>query len=1093
MFMKYVITAVLLFVLTQVFGNDKETKERIAPNSGQLIQQGIKLHDDEQYKEAIAVYTKIPSNDTNYVLARFEIALSYSEDSMYAEAIKVLEEVKSIPSLTQPEIFSLLASCYDKNGEFEKSLKAFDEGIAIAPASYLLYYNKAITLEREKRYQEAFENYKSAVLYSPTHVGSNFRLGLLCYKSGMITEAMMAFLRAILSNPTTASFLVGSIEDIADYKESGEISVKEPFAVSTYDDIKMVLLNKVALDSKYKLKTKIDYKVIRQLQAMMELMVYEKNNPNFFNQQYARLYQDIFSNNLLTGFAAYVLQGVESDKVQADISKYQSDAQKFRSWLSQNLQPSFNEILVQNGSVKETKFMLYNDNFLLQAIGKLNAEKKMTGKWDFYFTTGRKAASGNFNNGTKEGLFVQYFDNGFVKDSSNYKNDKLIGVSTNFDYQGYLSQRLTYRDGLLEGKVINYYPSGLVKNTIAFKADERNGLVETFYPSGVKDVVMTYKNGLLEGERKEYYTDGSLYEVSNYKAGLLEGKTVAYFANGKVMNEKLFAADKPTGIWKFYHENGQMQRTGNYVNGTTVGVWKFYDMEGNLIEEQLLDESGKLNGIVKEYAPGNKLVIESNYVKGELQSYKCWDINGKLLQEQKKSKGQLKFFAYYPDGTLDFEGLLQNDQRVGEWKFYHRNGALAVVKNYLDGLQTGSEKGYFQNGALSYVNEYEKDELNGICYDYYSNGKIREITYYKNGQQNGFTENYNALGDMTSKEYRLDGDLTADNYDYYPNGQVSMINKYHNKQIVEYTELDSTGKLLKSFKPLGSSDIIVSKLHNGKDASQIPLKGLVRDGAFKIFHGNGQLKVTGTYQDGDRVGLWKWYDELGNVESETNFHLSRKHGSGAEYHPNGQVSYKGEYLLGNKVGPWNQYYPDGKIEVERHFKNNNSHGRFVYYAPSGEVSRILYFEDDFLVAYAHLDKAGQEIARIPVISKGAFNMTTYYANGQKAWDVPLKDGWWDGKITAWYPDGKIWRTGTYYNDLRQGSYVNYYENGKVMSEEMYEFGLKHGVCKYFDINGNLEKEISYYDDEPHGVAKYYKDKKLIRQITFYHGEVISQQ
>src|SRR5262249_35809447 len=55
-------------------------------NSGEIIKEAVKLHDEGKYKEAISLYKKINRSDTNYVFAMYELALSYSADSQYNAA-----------------------------------------------------------------------------------------------------------------------------------------------------------------------------------------------------------------------------------------------------------------------------------------------------------------------------------------------------------------------------------------------------------------------------------------------------------------------------------------------------------------------------------------------------------------------------------------------------------------------------------------------------------------------------------------------------------------------------------------------------------------------------------------------------------------------------------------------------------------------------------------------------------------------------------------------------------------------------------------------------------------------------------------------
>jgi hypothetical protein len=57
-------------------------------NSGETIDEAVKLHDAGKYKEAIALYKKINRSDTNYVRALYEASLSYTADSQFNAALQ---------------------------------------------------------------------------------------------------------------------------------------------------------------------------------------------------------------------------------------------------------------------------------------------------------------------------------------------------------------------------------------------------------------------------------------------------------------------------------------------------------------------------------------------------------------------------------------------------------------------------------------------------------------------------------------------------------------------------------------------------------------------------------------------------------------------------------------------------------------------------------------------------------------------------------------------------------------------------------------------------------------------------------------------
>ncbi len=67
-------------------------------NSGELIERGVKLHDEEKYKDAIKLYAQVPKSDTNYHLALHEIILSHYADSNYNACIPLINEgIKYFP------------------------------------------------------------------------------------------------------------------------------------------------------------------------------------------------------------------------------------------------------------------------------------------------------------------------------------------------------------------------------------------------------------------------------------------------------------------------------------------------------------------------------------------------------------------------------------------------------------------------------------------------------------------------------------------------------------------------------------------------------------------------------------------------------------------------------------------------------------------------------------------------------------------------------------------------------------------------------------------------------------------------------------
>jgi antitoxin component YwqK of YwqJK toxin-antitoxin module len=70
-----------------------------------------------------------------------------------------------------------------------------------------------------------------------------------------------------------------------------------------------------------------------------------------------------------------------------------------------------------------------------------------------------------------------------------------------------------------------------------------------------------------------------------------------------------------------------------------------------------------------------------------------------------------------------------------------------------------------------------------------------------------------------------------------------------------------------------------------------------KNGEWKEYYENGQLKIVGFYKDGKQEGEWK------------------------EYHENGQLKSVGSFKNGRQEGEWKAYDENGQLKVIIHYKN----------------------------------------------------------------------------------------------------------------------------------------------------------------------------
>lgn len=88
----------------------------------------------------------------------------------------------------------------------------------------------------------------------------------------------------------------------------------------------------------------------------------------------------------------------------------------------------------------------------------------------------------------------------------------------------------------------------------------------------------------------------------------------------------------------------------------------------------------------------------------------------------------------------------------------------------------------------------------------------------------------------------------------------------------------------------------------------------------EYYPGRKQLKMVGTKDDdGNRHGVWEYYNEAGIKISATYYLHGKKDGYSVVYHPNGATKYVGEYKNDEKTGVWRTYDIEGKLLSEKEF------------------------------------------------------------------------------------------------------------------------------------------------------------------------------
>lgn len=95
----------------------------------------------------------------------------------------------------------------------------------------------------------------------------------------------------------------------------------------------------------------------------------------------------------------------------------------------------------------------------------------------------------------------------------------------------------------------------------------------------------------------------------------------------------------------------------------------------------------------------------------------------------------------------------------------------------------------------------------------------------------------------------------------------------------------------------------------------------IKNGIYTEYYpGRKQIKFQGEQDNmGNRHGKWTFYSERGLELSSTHYEHGKKHGASFAKYPNGTLHYMGEYENDKEVGVWKMYDEKGNLVTEKDY------------------------------------------------------------------------------------------------------------------------------------------------------------------------------
>jgi len=431
---------------------------------------------------------------------------------------------------------------------------------------------------------------------------------------------------------------------------------------------------------------------------------------------------------------------------------------------------------------------------------------------------------------------------------------------------------------------------------------------------------------------------------------------------------------------------------------------------------------------------------------------------------------------YYPTGEKSSEGTMVNGQPEGWWRSYNTAGVLISEGNRRD------------------------HKLDSVWTFYGDKGQLVMKTHYREGLKDGEQTVYQA-NEYTVSQWRADT-IIGNVLTYDKRGRIKMSVPYENgKPHGLAKEMDSTGLV-----------IAVTKYYRGVQSRRERINRTdklgQKQGSWKLFWENGNIRQEGSYLNDKRHGFFKYYDATGAflyvdkydhdvlvVDAKETKQMDKR----MSFHPNGKVAIEASYCRnvpdgvrreydttgkiikgyvyengwmryegitdanGLRQGLWKEYYPTGELRSKGKYKNSKPIGNWNF-----------YFTDKSIEITGEYTSKGNKNGE----------WLWFYPSGDTMTVAHYDDGDLDGYYVEYDEDGTPLVKGEYVAGYEEGNWI--YRNGTSQETGKYDGGKKEGLWITTFDKDHTAFEIHYDQDVREGKYVAYWENGAVKTTGKYN-------
>ncbi len=223
-----------------------------------------------------------------------------------------------------------------------------------------------------------------------------------------------------------------------------------------------------------------------------------------------------------------------------------------------------------------------------------------------------------------------------------------------------------------------------------------------------------------------------------------------------------------------------------------------------------------------------------------------------------------------------------------------------------------------------------------------------------------------------------------------------------------------------------------------------------RQGLWKKYHTNGNLKSEINYENNRPFGPYKLYYSTGKLQEDGNWVRERNTGKFKRFHPNGAVAQDFTFTeTGLRTGKQLYYFENGNVEMEVEVVNGVEEGVMKRYYPNGDLMEEKELRNG-IVEKSSIKKYPAKSAVQPEVKRAEPTEVKYSVRNTE--DKPNLDVFkFNGRNTLYNKNRQVSQVGEFRDGrLWNGKWKKYDKNGIIERIEIYKEGIYIGNAPITD-------------------------------------------